>query len=166
MMKTHLLWYRILLCFGYLGTVRHRHHRHSSSPRTRHQHRSSTTTTSTTTWYSCHHFDTIPEARPVTSSWYWTYHSCHYIDSHHSLTPLRCLPIETSHWVLPATRLVHISDHTSHSIHTSLLHILVSSLVSQSCHRILTCYLGSSSIAWEKSSNIKEPTKLLRKEER
>ena len=81
----------------------------------------STTTTSTTSWYSCHHFDTIPEARPVTSSWDWTYHSCHLIVSHHRLTPLRSLPIETSHWVLPATRLVHFSDHTSHSIHTYII---------------------------------------------
>ena len=28
---------RVLLCFGYLGTVRHQHRRCSSSPRTRHQ---------------------------------------------------------------------------------------------------------------------------------
>ena len=119
---------------------------------------SSTTTTSTTTWYSCHHFDTIPDARPVTSSWYWTYHSCHYIDSHYSLTPLHCLPIETSHWVLPATRLVHISDHTSHIIHISLLHILVSSLVSQSCHCILTCYIGLQALHEKRAQTSKSQT--------
>ena len=124
---------RVLLCFGYLGTVQHQHHRRSSSPRTRHQQR------------PLHHFDTILYARTITSSWYRNIiiHSCLCIDTQHSPI-LRILPIDASIGVLPSTSLAHISGHTSHSIHTiALVHILVSSLVSQSCHRIHNCYLAS-----------------------
>ena len=73
------------------------------------------------------------------SSWYRDIIilSCICIDNPIALL-LRHLPIETSLWVLPATWLVHISDHTSHSIHTisswciSWYHLL--------CHKVFIAY--------------------------
>ena len=77
---------RILLCFGYLGTVRlHQHHDSTSQ--------------------GSHHCKdgNFDEIFVIT---------CNCIDNPHCLI-LHSLPIETSGWVLQATRLVHISDHTT-----------------------------------------------------